>query len=156
MKPSQISGTLKHIANKIDNSVNPVRALVAKDLRRVVMSMNEVLGTIKNPMEALVIEFKKHGYDAEVANHIQNLQEATEFDRDDYLLRFWKEECSEEEVDLYNLVLMADLGVTVEPPNSSGVTPTLGKISTQMTIQEAVNSMINIDVIRTEEALANE
>ena len=40
MKPSEVSNTLKRIASKIDNSENPKRALVAKDLRRVIVAID--------------------------------------------------------------------------------------------------------------------
>ena len=40
MKPSEVSNTLRRIASKIDNSVNPQRSFVAKDLRRVIMAMS--------------------------------------------------------------------------------------------------------------------
>ena len=35
MKPSQVAGSLRHIASKIQNSKTPDRRLVAKDLRQV-------------------------------------------------------------------------------------------------------------------------
>jgi hypothetical protein len=41
MKPSEVSNILRRIASKIDNSENPKRALVAKDLRRVIVAINE-------------------------------------------------------------------------------------------------------------------
>jgi hypothetical protein len=41
MKPSEISEILRRIASKIDNSESPQRSLVAKDLRRVIMAVDE-------------------------------------------------------------------------------------------------------------------
>jgi hypothetical protein len=41
MKPSEVSNTLRRIATKIDNSVNPKKNLVAKDLRRIIMAIGK-------------------------------------------------------------------------------------------------------------------
>jgi hypothetical protein len=43
MKPSEVSNTLRRIATAIDNSVNPKREIVAKDLRRVIAVVNDEL-----------------------------------------------------------------------------------------------------------------
>jgi hypothetical protein len=39
MKPSEVSNSLRRIASKIDNSVNPQRSFISKDLRRVMAAM---------------------------------------------------------------------------------------------------------------------
>ena len=39
MKPGQLSNSLRQIAAKIDNSRNPSRILVARELRRVLSAM---------------------------------------------------------------------------------------------------------------------
>ena len=42
MKPSEVSNTLKRIANKIDNSKNPKRKFVAQDLRKIIVAMEQL------------------------------------------------------------------------------------------------------------------
>ena len=53
MKPSQVAQTLRHIASKIQNSKNPDRELVARDLKRVVTAMSsyQVVFTTQNNFE---------------------------------------------------------------------------------------------------------
>lgn len=41
MKPSQLASRLRRIASAIDNSKNPNRNLVAKDIRRVLLAMGD-------------------------------------------------------------------------------------------------------------------
>ena len=39
MTPSNVSAVLRRIASRIDNSVNPVRSAVTRDLRRIIANM---------------------------------------------------------------------------------------------------------------------
>ena len=41
MQPSQVSSTLRKIATKIDNSVNPKRELLVKDIKKVITAMEQ-------------------------------------------------------------------------------------------------------------------
>jgi len=41
MKPTQVSQALRRIASGIDNSTNPNRSLVSRDLRRVLSAMEQ-------------------------------------------------------------------------------------------------------------------
>jgi hypothetical protein len=60
MKPSEVSSTLRRIAAKIDNSVNPKREFVAKDLRRIIMAINQqiVYRVITDEPQGVCVGFK--------------------------------------------------------------------------------------------------
>lgn len=51
MKPSEVSNILRKIAAKIDNSENPKRTLVAKDLRRIIIAIKVKPDLIKLALE---------------------------------------------------------------------------------------------------------
>ena len=57
MKPSQVANSLRHIASKIDNSTNPKRELVARDLKRLVTAM----GTLTGQEKAILTQFFMQG-----------------------------------------------------------------------------------------------
>jgi hypothetical protein len=54
MKPSEVSNTLKRIASKIDNSKNPKRELVAKDLRKVIAATEQLTTEEKLVLKVLL------------------------------------------------------------------------------------------------------
>lgn len=54
MKPSQVTTILRHIATTIENSKNPDRNLVARDIQLLI---NKVAGENKEALAAVVEEF---------------------------------------------------------------------------------------------------
>ena len=50
MKPSQLARSLKRIASGIENSKNPKRDLVIRDLRNVILAMNSEVTDIINAL----------------------------------------------------------------------------------------------------------
>lgn len=59
MTPSKVSNSLRHIAAKIDNFVNPKRVLVARDLRRVMAAINDKTKVyVWDEVGTMVVEFE--------------------------------------------------------------------------------------------------